>query len=184
MRPIILCAFAFLAATAWAQEDEPYYRVTLSPEKVRVCEGSAVTFTVTVDPPVEWDPELRRMSAHGESQTARGTADSAGGGDFRAFSEPVYFARGDTTSTFTVKTFKDAVEDDNETFGITVDGYNIIGENRAELYQKHAQVTIIETGTDDAGTDCSSIAPLTGGTPPARLRRSVGWDCGRLGHTR
>ena len=78
-------------------------------------EGSAITFTATLEP-------ASAQTVTVDYATSVAAGDTAATGDFTAKSGSLSFAPGDTEKTFSVVTAGDAVDEHDETFTVTLSG--------------------------------------------------------------
>ena len=98
-------------ATATIVNDDP---ATLSVADASATEASPVTFTVTLLPASTQTVTVNWAASVETGDTA------TSGTDFTAASDTLTFMPGDTTATFTVQTTDDTVDEDDETFTVTL----------------------------------------------------------------
>jgi uncharacterized repeat protein (TIGR01451 family) len=140
---------------------------TLSIADASTSEGDNATFTVTLDPP---DPA---NTVTVDFSTSAGSATS--GVDFTGQTGTLTFTPNDTTETITVSTVEDAVDEDDETFTVTLSG-----AAGASIGDGTAAGTILD---DDASpqlsVDDDSVTEGDAGTVAATFTVSLSAASGR-----
>ena len=109
-------------------------------------EGDDITFTVTLNPAASEEVTV-------DYATSVETGDTAAQADFTANSGTLTFATGDTSTTFTVATLQDSIDETDETFTVTLSSVS-----PASAASLPADVTATGTIIDDDSSSVLSIA--------------------------
>ena len=109
-------------------------------------EGDGITFTVTLNPAASEEVTV-------DYATSVETGDTAAQADFTANSGTLTFATGDTSTTFTVATLQDSIDETDETFTVTLSSVS-----PASAASLPADVTATGTIIDDDSSSVLSIA--------------------------
>ena len=94
--------------------------VKVSVEDATASEGDAVGFVVELTGPVAGAVELSYATGDADD-----TADSGAGNDYTAATGTLEFSAGDTSQTIAVTTLEDVVDEENETFTLTLTASNL-----------------------------------------------------------